>query len=759
MNKQKAIIGITLFTLCGIAFFIRVYFPYDQVFADGSVWFKGVDPWYHMRLVENLIAHFPHWSFFDPYTFYPHGAAIPWPPFYSWLIAGTALIAGLGHPSIHTIETVGAFTPAVLGTLVVIPVYFIGKELFNRWVGIIAATLLVAFPGEFLSRSLLGFTDHHVAEVLFSTVTILFVIMAVKRAREKEISFSHFINRDWVVVKKPLIYSLLAGIFLGFYLLTWSGAPMLLFIIFTYLGIQFIIDHLRSKSTDYLCIIGVLAFAIASIIAIPFLPKTEIGVVCHASLIIAIVTPLGLSGISRFMTSRRLKPAYYPLALLGAAGIGLLAFWIINPTLLRYILSSFQFFIPSLTGTTIQEARPLDITMALNNFSTAFPLAIITLTFLIGRTIKEKDTTTMLFLIWCVVITVATIVQRRYCYYLTVNVALLAGYICWEVLVFAGVKRLLTKPKEIVKAIRKSKKRQENKEGRNTRIKVVATGIIIFLLVFLPNIDGVKRRVNEGPVYIGGDWHNAFLWLKNNTPEPFDDPGYYYQLYEPPPAGEDYNYPDTAYGVISWWDYGHGITRVGRRIPVANPFQQAAPVAGRYFTMQKATEANQIMDELGAKYVMLDFDMTAGKFWAMVVWSGRDVNDFYGIYYIAEADGRLQPVQLFYPSYYNTTVARLYNFNGQAVIPAENATIVISYKEQISQQGAAYRLLASSQAFVTYEEASDFLADHTGNYQIVGTDLFNSPIPLEKLEHYELIYKSPSQYPVKIFEYTGGQDA
>jgi len=746
MNKQKAIIGITLFTLCGIAFLIRVYVPYDQVFADGSVWFKGVDPWYHMRLVENLIAHFPHWSFFDPYTFYPHGTAIPWPPLYDMLIAGAALIVGLGHPSLYTIETVGAFTPAVLGALVVIPVYFIGKELFNRWVGIIAATLLVAFPSEFLSRSLLGFTDHHIAEVLFSATTILFVIMAVKRSRE--VSFSHLIN--WAVVKKTIIYSLLAGIFLSFYLLTWAGAPMLVFIIFVYLVLQFVIDHLRGKSTDYLCIIGILTFAVASIIAIPFLPKTNVGTICQAALIVAILAPLGLSGISRFIAGRW-KPVCYPVALIGAAGIGLLVFWIINPIVFGDTLRWFQFFAPSLIATTIQEARPLDITMALNSFSTAFPLAIIALMFLIGRAIKEKDTTIILFLIWCAVITLATIAERRYCYYLTVNIALLTGYICWEALVFAGVKKLLTKPRELVKAIKKSKKRQDNRKG--TWIRVAVAGIIIFLLVFLPNIDGVKRRVNEGPTYIGGDWHNAFLWLKNNTPEPFGDPDYYYQLYEPPPPGEDYNYPDTAYGVMSWWDYGHGITRVGRRIPIANPFQQAAPVAGRYFTSQNEAEANQIMDELGAKYVMIDYDMTAGKFWAMTVWPGRDVDDFYGIYYIAEADGRLQPVQLFYPSYYNTTVARLYNFNGQAVTPAE--TIVISYEEQVSQQGISYKLLTSSQAFATYEEASDFIKEHTGNYQIVGIDLFNSPVPLEKLEHYDLIYESPAQQ-VKIFEYTGG---
>jgi len=495
--SPAAIAGIIVFALCGVALFIRVYFPYDSVFSDGSVWFKGADPWYHMRLVENLVQHFPHRIYFDAYSYYPHGAVIPWPPFYNWIIGAAALIVGSGHPSPHTVETVSAFTPAVLGALTVIPVYFIGKELFNRWVGVISAAILFILPSEFLSRSLLGFTDHHVAETLFSAVTILFLIMAVKRAREREISFSHIINKDWAVLKKPLIYTLLAGIFLGIYLLTWVGGLMLVFIIFAYLVIQFIIDHLRGKSTDYLCIIGVLTFAIAAVMSLPFVFKTGRGTIPLVSLIIAIVVPLGLGGISRFMVGRAMKPAYYPLALLGIAGVGLLIFWAIDPSLLHSMLSKFSVFTPGARGLTIQEMRPLDITMAWSNFTTSFFIAFIASGLLIYHAIKERSADKTLFLVWCVVILAAALGQRRFCYYLTVNVALLTGYFSWRVLDFAGLGKLLTKPKEVVKAYTTKKKKKKAKEKvsekrflpqRTTWIKVIGAGIAIFFLVFFPSI-------------------------------------------------------------------------------------------------------------------------------------------------------------------------------------------------------------------------------------------------------------------------------
>jgi len=796
-----AIAGIIVAVLCGIALFIRIYFPYDQVFSGGSVWFTD-DAWYHMRLVENMLQHFPHRIYFDAYTYYPHGTVVPWPPFYDWLIAGAAWIIGLGHPSQHLVETVGAFTPAVLGTLTVIPVYFIGKELFNRWAGVISAAILVVLPSEFLSRSLLGFTDHHAAEVLFSTVIILFLIMAVKRAREREISFSHLVNKDWAVIKKPLIYTLLAGIFLGIYLLTWVGGLMLVFIIFAYLGIQFVVDHLRGKSTDYLCIIGVLTFAIASIMSIPFVFKTGGGTISLVSVIIAIVAPIGLSGLSRFMAGKAMKTVYYPLALLGIAGVGLLIFWLVDPSLLHSMLGNFIVFTPRGGTLTIQEARPLDINMAWSDFTTSFFIAFIGLGLLIYRAVKERSADKTLFLVWCVVMLVATFGQRRFCYYFAVNAALLTGYFSWRVLDFAGLRKLLTKPKELVSAYTTKKKKKKAKarekvsqrrflQPRATWIKVVGAGIAIFFLVFFPNIcpgqyvtnpqgepqwdylgppaliehlrEGkqvflfgrTEATVAGGPVRIDPDWYSALVWLRGNTTEPFGDPDYYYQLYEPPPSGEDYNYPDTAYGIMSWWDYGHWITRVGRRIPIANPFQEGAPVAGKYLTSQNETSANQIMDELGAEYVMIDYPMPVLKFYAMVTWAGENESDFYDVYYAPTGNGTLQPVRLFYPSYYNSTVVRLYNFNGEAVVPAENATIVISYRDQVDRQGMWYKEITGSWSYSTYEEARDFISSHASeNYKIIAVDPFKSPVPLEKLEHYQLVYATSSPYPVKIFKYT-----
>ena len=230
-------------------------------------------------------------------------------PFFDWLLAGIIWVIGLGSPTQHTVDVIGVYFPAVLGALTVIPVYFIGKELFNRWAGVISAGLIALLPGEFLGRSILGFTDHHVTETLFTTVTMLFLILAIKAARQRQLTFNRLKHRDWAMSAKPVIYSLLAGIFLGIYLLTWAGALLFVFIISIYFIIQFIIDHLKHQSTDYLCLVGVILFFVGLLMFLTVSP----GVLYLASLVIAILIPLVLSGISWLMARREIKPALLPI--------------------------------------------------------------------------------------------------------------------------------------------------------------------------------------------------------------------------------------------------------------------------------------------------------------------------------------------------------------------------------------------------------------------------------------------------------------
>jgi oligosaccharyl transferase (archaeosortase A-associated) len=789
------IVGVILAALCGVSLYIRIALPYDHIFVNGSVWFRETDAYYYMRNIETLVHNFLAYNTFDPYMLFPGGSGALSRPFFAWLVAGIILLVKGAASSLHSMEVVAAYMPAILGTLTLIPVYFIGKELFNRWVGVIAAALVVILPTEFLHRSLLGFTDHHVAEVLFSTVSILFLIMAVKRAREREISFSHVLSRDWSTVTRPLIYTLLAGVFLGLYLLSWSGGLLFIFIIFIYLVVQFIVDHLRRKSCDYLCIVSTPLFLIALLMLLPLLVKGSLDTVTRISLLIAIVVPIVLSIISRLMAARAWKPVYYVLVLLGLTGIGLAALHAINPSLLRSMLGSFSIFTPTGARLTIMEVTGIlfphgtfTLSMAWANFTTSFFISFISLVMLAFVVVKERGARKSLFLVWSVVMLLAVLGQRRFGYYYVINAALLTGYFSWKMLDIAGLNRLLAKSKEVVGAVKKFKKKEKKTrekakpktfmQPRGVWVSVIVVGIVLFFLVIFPNTGLWKDAPTDlgGGLYIGytkplaqqspiidNGWYTSTLWLKDNSPEPFGDPDFYYELY---PPRDEFEYPETAYGVMSWWDYGYFIMQIAHRIPNANPGQRGAVEAGQFFTAQNETSANMLADELGSKYVMIDQAMATGKFYAMADWAGKTQtssgwpgktdNEFYEVYYVATEEGGQSPT-LFYPAFYQSMAIRLYNFDGKAVTPATNSSIVISYEEHVTGDGQKYKAITSGQSFSTYEDAQAYVTSQTsGNYRIVGTSASTSPVPLEALADYERVYPEPdATATVKIFKYLG----
>ncbi|MEE8471081.1 MAG: oligosaccharyl transferase, archaeosortase A system-associated, partial [Dehalococcoidia bacterium] len=693
---------------------------------------------------------------FDPYVYHPYSHGPNWAaagiaPFFDLLLGFFIWVIGLGSPSKQTIDTVGAFFPAILGALTTIPVYFIGKELFNKKAGLLAAALIAILPGQFLLRSLLGFTDQHVAETLFSTLTMLFLIMAVKSSKQKGLSFESMYGKRWEVIGKPLMYSLLAGIALGCYLLSWVGGGLFIFIIFVYFIIQFIIDHLRAGSTNYLCIVGAFTFLVALLIIVGASGQYPGGNLQVASLVIGILVFLALGGLSAVMASRRVRQVYYPPVLAALAGIGWGALYLIYPSLLNSIVDKLRVFAPTIELRTISEAKGLPLSSiwdptspGWNAFTTGLPLALIALAIVLYMVVREGSADKTLLLVWSVIILVAMFSQNRFTYYFAVNVALLAAYLSWRILEFAGLGEASA---GMEKEGDRSKKEQAGKEeariGRKakrkkTRAQVrepsmfaakylrtrfaysVAAIVAVFFLAFYPNIGGAIDMASRNPEATD-DWHYALVWMKENTPEPFGDPDFYYELYERPPAGEWYYPPESAYGVMSWWDYGYWITYIAHRIPNTMPGQANTKMAGLFFTSTDESYANWILDRMDSKYVIIDGLMATLKFYAMATHAGIAQSEFFEVYYTRNQAGQLTPVSLFYPEYYQSMCSRLYNFGGQRWDPFDDwiedsyddstgdyreKIQAISYVEMRDANGDIYKEISGVERFTTYEMAS-----------------------------------------------------
>jgi dolichyl-phosphooligosaccharide-protein glycotransferase len=747
------IVGILLALFCGIALYIRVYLPYHQVFTGDVVNYSGTDAYYHMRLVDNLVHHFPWRISFDPYTYYPQGNIINWPPFFDWLIAGTAWLVGLGSPSQHTVDVVGAVVPVVLGTLTIIPVYFIGKEAFNRWVGVLAASLTAIWAGQFLANSILGAADHHVAETLFSTTAILFLLLAVKAARKADLSFTHIRQMAWPKLKAPLIYTVLAGVSLGVYLLTWVGGLFFVFLLFAYFIVQLIVDHLRGQSTDYLGIIGPLLFVVSGVICLPIVSgMPSPASLSLPSLAVAAVVPIALAVFSRLMQRRNLRVVYYPLAVVVLGLAACLVFYVIDPALFKGMASQFVVFTPGSATQTITEAKPLlfpaghfTLAVAWDRFNTGGFLSLISLGILVYLAVKRGEADKVLLIVWSLLLMGATLGQRRFSYYYAVNVALLTGYLLWQMLQYFGFKAVPAGAGGYVKArLRKGIKEKSSRRlgGRSPgQWALMTLGVVgVFFLSYLPNINliaGTIEQSNNGPDSVR---YEALTWLRDNSPEPFGDPDFYYQQYDTPPAGESYQYPPSAYSVMAIWDYGHWITRIARRIPVSNPFLQGAETDSRFLLSQDESTAGKMAQELGVKYVIIDQATPDSIFYTLAAWTGGTLEQYRDVFYQRQ-ENKLSPVILFYPEYYRSMAVRLYTFRGEAV--SAQSALVISYQQKQNREGVLYKEIISSKTFSTYEEAAGYVAQQkSGSYAIGSTNPASSPVPLEGLRHFKLIHNS-----------------
>ena len=650
-NKFSIYTAFILF-IFSLSLYIRTVIPYDAVFRGGIIGFASDDAVFHMRIVENFIENFPHKIWFEVFTLYPYGQSPHFGPLWTYMIGIPSLILGAGSPSLELTRTVGAYLPGILGALVVFPIYFIGKTVFDKRVGLLAAFIIAIMPGQFLSRSVMGFTDHHIGEVFFSSLYLMFFLIALKSVRSKDISLSDVQNKNWNKLKYPIIISIFTGIAFGLFMLQWSNGVLFGGIVAIFIVLQYIIDHMRGHTVDGLCLVSCISFLVAFPLVLLFVDPINGFQSSRYSYLHILITfgssifflIMGLLSIK--MREKKIEKIYYPFTIAGIYAIGLVIAKFFIPQVYSNFQSFFAIFQSRSGGyLTIAEASPPTQWMKFGssaypyNFDGSFPgifelvssynLALLAM-IVVGTLllIRKWEPEKALFLIWCGTMFLLTTGQNRWFYYYAVNVAILVAFLGISLLDISGVKQTLQKfwnqvntPNDLKNFILSDLKAHQ-----------IIIVILVILILFIPNFAIASRTTAGGPIGSGYyEWYESLNWMRYNTPETGLD---FDAVYDRPPAGETFPYPDSAYGVMSWWDYGHVITYFGHRIPNANPFQAGigggldhAPGASSYFTAQSEEDGNRILDELGingkpgAKYIVSNAYMAYAILDVMGTWN------------------------------------------------------------------------------------------------------------------------------------------
>ncbi|MHC1756966.1 MAG: oligosaccharyl transferase, archaeosortase A system-associated [Methanosarcina sp.] len=670
-----------------VALWIRMR-PYDSVFlANGFVKFTSNDAWYHMRTLNVLLENYPDRMFFNPMTNYPNGSYIHFGPLYDQMMAITSLVLGMGSPGQDLINTIGAYFPAVLGALTVIPVYYIGKYLGGHKTGVLAAILIAFAPGQFLSRSLVGFTDHHVAESLFSTLFIMFFMLAIITSKKKNLHFEDVLNKNLTVLKEPLVYSIIAGVMYSAYQLSWPGASLFLLVALVYAVIQYFLDNFHGESSDYLGFTGIITFLVSAVLILPFIhPDMGFSMYYYtwfhvATAIGAVVGFAALSFIQREFKRKQIRAYYYPLAILGIGILGLLATKIISPSIYSLVINAPHTVFGVQTGgaATIGEASSIfyyggsfTLLRAFGNFTASgFFASILGMIILLVNIFRKAKPEEVMVLIWSLLMFFAIYGQNRFAYYYSINVSILSAYL-------GGLLLEKVKWNELGQKFKANVKSPADLAGFMKFVKIEQVLVVLAIVVVLIYpVYGAALAQSNGSNDPDATWIEACMWLQSYTPDPGLD---YNAVYEAPEDGELFDYPDSAYGVMSWWDYGHYIETIGHRMPNANPFQagiggrrgsiedENQPGAATFLTAQSEEEATAVLeavhpdpDKAGARYIISDEVMAINKFSAIPEWT-LDTEGYSQPYWTGSGYQYLPSTR-----YFNSMMSRLHILDGNGL--------------------------------------------------------------------------------------------
>ncbi|MFY9577551.1 MAG: oligosaccharyl transferase, archaeosortase A system-associated, partial [Methanosarcina flavescens] len=570
----------------------------------------------------------------------------------------------------------------------VVPVYYIGKYLGGRKTGLLAAILIAFAPGQFLSRSLIGSTDHHVAESLFSTFFMMFFILALISAKEKKLRFEDVFNKNLRVLKEPLLYSVVAGVMYSAYQLSWPGGSLFLLITFIYTVFQYILDNFRNESSDYLGFAGIVTFLVSTLLILPFV-HPDMGFSLYYYSWFHVVTVLGamagfaaLSFLEREFKRKQIKAYYFPLLILGAGILGLIITKLASPSLYSLVIHAptTVFGIQKGGPSTIQEVSSIfyyddvfTLAKVFANFTaTGFLASLLGMLVLAANLFRKPKPQEVLVLIWSFFILLAIYGQNRFAYYYSINVSILSAYL-------GGLLLGVVKWDMLEESLRTNMKSPQDIPGflKSIRLGHVLAILIIVVVLILPVYSTAMlytRSIGSEP---NPPWTEATFWLQTNTPDPGMD---FNAIYEAPKDGELFDYPDTAYGVMSWWDYGHYIEFFGHRMPNANPFQAGVggrrvsideenqPGAASFFTAPSEEEASAVLeaidprpDKAGARYIMSDVNMATGVFDPMTKWT-LDTEGYYQPIWTADGYRYVRSAR-----YFNSMESRLHIFDGNGL--------------------------------------------------------------------------------------------
>jgi dolichyl-diphosphooligosaccharide--protein glycosyltransferase len=564
-----------------IAFTIRVL-PIRWEIPTGEVRLNEFDPYYQFSLTNKMVQD----GLFSPYL---ENDGRGWVNYQQWYPGGLDMSMSL--PSLPMtaavlysiiswfgvnieLMTFAAFFPAIFGALSCLIIYFVGKDMGGKTVGLFSALFLALAP-SFLQRTSLGFFDTEVLGIVGLLSFIFMFLRAIDETRS---------------MRSSLIYSVGAGAALAYFIGAWGAAYFLLALAVLFVFVLILLKRYSQR----LLLSYSLTFGLALLVA------TKVPCISLSYLTSGVVLPVAgvflllcLSEILRHNISARTKVLLTGASLATIVGV-FVAMW-----QLGYLQGIAGKFI-SVLDPFLRSATPIIESVAEHRISAwgniYFELGLGILFFLAGLYfVLRNPTNRNVFLL---------LFGATSLYFAASMVRLLVIFApAFSLLVAMGILGIL---KPFYTLLREASQVAVKSKRRIARVSKEYSGIAIFLvfmllvtsLAFSPQSGGMPRVYGQAysPITISAaslplsgeylaepamEWLNMLSWTRNNL--------------------------QSTTIVCAWWDYGYWLSIVGNVTTLAdNATVNTTQIENIGFIfMAPEDKAMLMLKQYDAKYILV----------------------------------------------------------------------------------------------------------------------------------------------------------
>jgi len=558
-----------------IAFVIRVL-PLRWEIQTNAIHLSEFDPYYQYSLTNYMVKNgllSPYWpnQWVDTQRWYPGGINM------GDSLSSLPITAALFYDIITALGinidlmAFCAFIPAIMGTLAVLIIYFLGKDIGGKAVGMFAA-LFLALSASLIQRTSLGFFDTETVGVF----SLLLFSLLFLRAIEEERS-----------IGSSLKYSLGSAAALAYFIMGWGAAYYLIGLTVLFVFVLLLLK----RYTRRLLMVYSLTFGLSLLLAIINPNTSTTYLTSFAVLPVAgVFVLLCLNEIIRNLTLAREKVLFVAVFLSALMG-SFIAFWSLG-----YMQSIAGKFL-SVLDPFLRETNPLVESVAEHRISSwgsiYYDLGIGILFFAVGLFFVARNLTNKnIFLLFFGLTSL---------YFASSMVRLLVILApAFGLLAAVGIVGIL---KPFITLLREPPKINVKKKLGLDHVGKEFSGIAVFLIFIILVTNFAISPQTGGPPKV---YRQAFapvtitagsLPIAPNQPvrEWFDALKYLNDM------------QDSHTVVCSWWDYGYWLTMVGNVTSLAdNATINATQIENIGFIfMANETYSMKMLAAYNAKYVLV----------------------------------------------------------------------------------------------------------------------------------------------------------